>query len=233
MIVAAANAITYSTVSQTTSKTEASTVSAANQSSYSLGNEGSPYSVLFQSAFWIFVIIISILTISGNLLVLMSFYFERSIRQPSNYFIFSLAVSDLIIGIEGFPLFTVYVLQGERWLLGTFFCNVWLCIDYTLCLVSIFTVLLITTDRYCSVCHTATYRKWQTVSKVYAMIAISWLLPLVLFIIMIFGWEYFTGTGMEEPEKCYVPFLTNPYVNMSLYIMYYWTVLVGYYTFPL
>lgn len=33
--------------------------------------------------------------------------------QVSNRYIVSLAISDLIIGIEGFPLFTVYVLNGE------------------------------------------------------------------------------------------------------------------------
>lgn len=131
-----------------------------------------------------------------------------------------------VIGVEGFPFFTVYVLQGEKWYLGHLVCNLWLTVDYTTCLTSIFTVLLITVDRYCSVCYTAQYRRWQTSRKIYLMIAASWVSPALLFVVMIFGWESFTGSSLE-PEKCYVPFLKNPFVNMILYLIYYWAVLVS------
>jgi muscarinic acetylcholine receptor len=50
-------------------------------------------------ASWLLVIIMgfmSFLTIAGNLIVLLSYYLDKNIRQPSNYFIFSLAVSDLV-----------------------------------------------------------------------------------------------------------------------------------------
>uniref|UniRef100_A0A0R3RKY2 G_PROTEIN_RECEP_F1_2 domain-containing protein n=1 Tax=Elaeophora elaphi TaxID=1147741 RepID=A0A0R3RKY2_9BILA len=40
---------------------------------------------------------ISVITVVGNLAVLLCYYLDKNIRQPSNYFIFSLAVSDLLI----------------------------------------------------------------------------------------------------------------------------------------
>ncbi|ESN96069.1 hypothetical protein HELRODRAFT_68472, partial [Helobdella robusta] len=170
---------------------------------------------------------LSLLTIAGNSIVILSFILERSIRQPSNYFIASLAVSDLLIGLVSMPLYTAYILTAKKWSLGEFFCDLWLSVDYTACLCSIYTVFCITVDRFCSISIPTKYRAWRTERKVIFVVFFVWLIPILVFFTTIFGWQYIIGKRTVPGDKCFVQYMEDALFNCLLQVGYFWITLVA------
>jgi muscarinic acetylcholine receptor M3 len=167
----------------------------------------------------------SIITVCGNLLVMCSFFLDRQIRNPTNYFILSLSVSDFVIGSLSIPFLTLFLVVGE-WPFGQFMCNMWLSIDYSVNLTSILTVLFITIDRFCSVKMPAKYRKWRSANKIIVMVLLTWAIPISLFFTSIFGWSY-GSAAVFDPKACDVAWASNKVFSVALVLSYFWSTLVA------
>ena len=55
---------------------------------------------------------VSIATVLGNFLVLISYLKSQELRKATNYFIISLAVADFFIGLFSVNFYAVYLLYG-------------------------------------------------------------------------------------------------------------------------
>lgn len=86
-------------------------------------------------------------TICGNLLVVISVCFVKKLRQPSNYLIVSLAMADLSVALAVMPFVSITDLIGGQWIFGQFFCNVFIAMDVMCCTASIMTLCVISIDR--------------------------------------------------------------------------------------
>jgi len=142
------------------SENETSTALMFNGSTPTPPKEGGPVSKysLFQTIIiaWI-ASCLGLLTVLGNILVMVSFKIDKQLQTISNYFLFSLAVADFVIGTIGMPLSTVYLLVGH-WPFGPRLCDAWLAIDYLTSNASVLNLLMISFDRYFSVTRPLTYR---------------------------------------------------------------------------
>lgn len=73
--------------------------------------------------YWALILLIfPILTLFGNVLVILSVYRERTLQTVTNYFIVSLALADLLVAVVVMP-FAVYVLVSPFFYTFFFFCN--------------------------------------------------------------------------------------------------------------
>lgn len=86
-------------------------------------------------------------TICGNLLVVISVCFVKKLRQPSNYLIVSLAMADLSVALAVMPFVSITDLIGGQWVFGQFFCNVFIAMDVMCCTASIMSLCVISIDR--------------------------------------------------------------------------------------
>ncbi|CAL1538066.1 unnamed protein product, partial [Lymnaea stagnalis] len=158
--------------------------------------------------------LLAILTAGGNMLVIVAFKLDKNLQTVSNYFLLSLAVADLTIGIVSMPLYTVYLLMGY-WPLKALMCDIWLSLDYTMSNASVANLIIISFDRYLSVTRPLTYRAKRTPRRAATMIGCAWVISSLIWTPWIFAWPYIEGKRTVPSNDCYIQFLkTNHYITV-------------------
>ncbi|KFP31415.1 Muscarinic acetylcholine receptor M5, partial [Colius striatus] len=158
--------------------------------------------------------IVSLITIVGNILVMISFKVNSQLKTVNNYYLLSLACADLIIGIFSMNLYTSYILIGH-WSLGSLACDLWLALDYVASNASVMNLLVISFDRYFSITRPLTYRAKRTPKRAGIMIGLAWLISFVLWAPVILCWQYFVGERTVPPEECQIQFLYEPIITFG------------------
>ncbi|KAM9061705.1 5-hydroxytryptamine receptor 7 [Sarcophilus harrisii] len=144
--------------------------------------------------------LITLLTIAGNCLVVISVCFVKKLRQPSNYLIVSLALADLSVAVAVMPFVSVTDLIGGKWIFGHFFCNVFIAMDVMCCTASIMTLCVISIDRYLGITRPLTYPVRQNGKCMAKMILSVWLLSASITLPPLFGW----AQNVNDDKVCLI-----------------------------
>ncbi|KAB5571484.1 hypothetical protein PHYPO_G00225450 [Pangasianodon hypophthalmus] len=186
---------------------------------FSYGNKTNPHvKCPFKLAEMVLIILglssLSLITVIGNVLVIVSIKVNKSLQTVNNYFLFSLACADLIIGVFSMNLYTIYIVIGF-WPLGPVICDLWLALDYVASNASVMNLLIISFDRYFCVTRPLTYPVKRTTRMAGMMIAAAWILSFVLWAPAILFWQFIMGERTVPKSECYIQFFSNAAVTFG------------------
>ncbi|XP_028398870.1 octopamine receptor Oamb-like [Dendronephthya gigantea] len=122
----------------------------------------------------IILIFITIFTIVGNMLVLIVTWRERCLHQPNKYFIACLAVADLLVGLFVAPLklYKRYLDYALQYRMPFHLCRFMVWIDTFALATSIYSLTIISFDRYLKISKPLQYKSLMTSSKAMKIIFI-------------------------------------------------------------
>lgn len=101
-------------------------------------------------------VIVAIIAIVGNAMVICVFQRERRLRRRTNYYIVSLALADLLVGLLGVP-FAILASMGLPTNLHACLFTVSLLV--VLCTISIFCLVAVSIDRYWAILYPLAYSR--------------------------------------------------------------------------
>ncbi|KAI5101191.1 5-hydroxytryptamine receptor 2B [Silurus meridionalis] len=117
-------------------------------------------------------------TIGGNILVILAVSLERKLQNATNYFLMSLAVADLLVGLLVMPIALVTVLYNSAWPLPEFLCPIWLFLDVLFSTASIMHLCAISLDRYIAIKKPIQHSQYNSRTKAVAKIALVWVISI-------------------------------------------------------
>ncbi|XP_031563024.1 histamine H2 receptor-like [Actinia tenebrosa] len=136
-----------------------------------------------------------ILSISGNALVIASFYFYKKIRRSvTNCFIVSLAVSDLMVAFLSEPFWLSYEIDHwnslpKNWNAKTF-SMFWVILDITCAVASIVNLMFISIDRYFAIKSPLSHHTKMTPETSIWIILALWIYSIGAGCLFLLGWYW-------------------------------------------
>ena len=173
--------------------------------------------VVFETAIFSFVMVLSLF---GNLLVCYAVYRNPRLRCSSNYYIISLAFSDIFQALCTMSL-SIGMLATSSWPFGTSACYFLTFCKFSLAKISVYTMVLMALNRYYKIVKPA---KYQTIFKERFIILTASLVWVVAILytyltVFVFGYEAKPDPGFALCTVDFYPFAVPVYC-VIMYLPY-------------
>lgn len=158
------------------------------------GNSTGQENELQKNLFTAFYAIVLFFTVVGNTLVCLAIYIDQRLRSPTNWFIASLAVSDLFYGLAGLPF---RIVVNVTVLSNLSLCYLWIWMDMVCTAASIANLAVISVDRYLKITKPFSYHRNMTKKRSFLAIGGVWLYALILATFAIIKWPGAGGVTID------------------------------------
>ncbi|KAJ0047313.1 hypothetical protein NL108_007635 [Boleophthalmus pectinirostris] len=136
------------------------------------------------------IVAITLLACLGNLLIVVTLYRRPYLLTPSNKFVFSLTLSNLLLSTLVLPFVAVSSARRD-WMFGVVWCNFTALLYMLISSASVMTLGAIAIDRYYAVLYPMIYPMKITGNRAVVVIAYVWLHSLAGCLPPLFGWSSF------------------------------------------
>lgn len=159
----------------------------------------------------VFLVLIMLATLFGNALVITAVYLFHRLRRMTNFFIISLAVSDLLVALGHLPLRIDESVHNNNWCFDktpndVTTCAYWIVMDTVFSCASICNLVVISIDRFLAITKPFEYQNRMTKRVGFSLIAFVWLYAMLWGVLSLVDW---TRNPNSTGEHIFVRFNTR------------------------
>ncbi|XP_043580467.1 pyrokinin-1 receptor-like [Bombus pyrosoma] len=150
---------------------------------------------------------------------------NKSMHTATNYYLFSLAVSDLLLLISGLPPEMYYIWSHFPYVFGEAFCIIQSFAAETSANATVLTITAFTVERYVAICHPFISHTMSKLSRAVKFVIVIWLLALCLAVpqAVQFGivYDYRNGSVVLDSAQCSIKwYLTKHAFEISTMLFF-------------
>uniref|UniRef100_A0A3B1JCZ1 5-hydroxytryptamine receptor 2C n=1 Tax=Astyanax mexicanus TaxID=7994 RepID=A0A3B1JCZ1_ASTMX len=141
------------------------------------------------------ILVFIFFTVGGNILVILAVSLEKKLQNATNFFLRSLAVADMLVGVLVMPASLLNILNYS-WPLPQVLCPMWIFLDVLFSTASIMHLCAISLDRYIGIRNPIQHSRSNSSCRAMAKITVVWTISMVSLPIPVIG--------LQDEQKVFV-----------------------------